>query len=436
MHASHTGAPDGVDLALPAGATLALLMPSIVDILCGRDEVTCKSNPPIRIWGLSRVGGKSLDESMTLTENGIDDGDLLVLSTTEPTIHSAVVDDPFRVAANSVAAPAKLPTITVSACCLWAVGLSMMALMSTRLHTDATGSLIAAAGLTAVTVAAAVVDRFGADPLTRATLSVAAVASAAAMGFLAVPAGPGAPNACLAASAACCTAVVLLRLTRCATVCLTAIATLSVVAAVAAAVGVVWTVPVALIGATLVTVSLGVLTASPRMAIAMAGLVDQVSDVHSRAARGHHMLTGLLVGSASSAALGAAVVAVAAGSDDNTDAASWVRAAAFTAAVGVLLVLRSRSHSDLHRKTVLLVCGIVSLTAGFVLIVVAIPDQVTWPSLLAAAAGLAVVWPAPVVSPLLRRAVDVGEYVALAAVVPLACWVADVYSVVRDLSLP
>jgi hypothetical protein len=36
---------------------------------------------------------------------------------------------------------------------------------------------------------------------------------------------------------------------------------------------------------------------------------------------------------------------------------------------------------------------------------------------------------------LARRAVDVLEYVAVAAVLPLACWVGDLYGLVRGLSL-
>jgi hypothetical protein len=34
-----------------------------------------------------------------------------------------------------------------------------------------------------------------------------------------------------------------------------------------------------------------------------------------------------------------------------------------------------------------------------------------------------------------RKAVDVAEYASLAALPPLACWVADVYGFVRGLSL-
>ena len=38
-------------------------------------------------------------------------------------------------------------------------------------------------------------------------------------------------------------------------------------------------------------------------------------------------------------------------------------------------------------------------------------------------------------NPLLRRAIQVSEYVALAAVIPLAFWLTGVYAVVREMSL-
>jgi hypothetical protein len=44
--------------------------------------------------------------------------------------------------------------------------------------------------------------------------------------------------------------------------------------------------------------------------------------------------------------------------------------------------------------------------------------------------------PATSANPLAHRAVEVLEYLALAAVVPLACWVSGLFASVRGLSLP
>jgi hypothetical protein len=40
------------------------------------------------------------------------------------------------------------------------------------------------------------------------------------------------------------------------------------------------------------------------------------------------------------------------------------------------------------------------------------------------------------VNPVVRRAVEVTEYLALATVVPLACWVGGLYGLIRGVSLP
>ena len=67
-----------------------------------------------------------------------------------------------------------------------------------------------------------------------------------------------------------------------------------------------------------------------------------------------------------------------------------------------------------------------------------VPRQADWATVMTVIAGvgaLRVVFDAPI-SPVARRSVELLEYLALATVVPLACWVADLYGVVRGLSLP
>jgi hypothetical protein len=41
----------------------------------------------------------------------------------------------------------------------------------------------------------------------------------------------------------------------------------------------------------------------------------------------------------------------------------------------------------------------------------------------------------PTVTPMVVRTVEVVEYLALAAVVPLACWVGGIYGLARGMSL-
>ena len=102
------------------------------------------------------------------------------------------------------------------------------------------------------------------------------------------------------------------------------------------------------------------------------------------------------------------------------------------------MTLRALSHADQHRRTALIVCGILSFTVAFALIIVAAPRQANWAGGVAAITGLGALRAVSyaTISPVARRGVELLEYAALAMVVPLACWVADLYGVVRSLSWP
>jgi hypothetical protein len=76
-----------------------------------------------------------------------------------------------------------------------------------------------------------------------------------------------------------------------------------------------------------------------------------------------------------------------------------------------------------------------SVSAAFIIIVVASPDQTGWASATIVAIGLGVVRP-PGLKAGASRALEMLEYTALVAVVPLACWVGGVYAMVRGTSLP
>ena len=83
----------------------------------------------------------------------------------------------------------------------------------------------------------------------------------------------------------------------------------------------------------------------------------------------------------------------------------------------------------------------VSASAAFVLAVLSLPRHAHWVCLIAVvlAVGSVCLTVADLgtrLSPVARRSLELLDYVALAAVVPLACWVGDVFGIVRGLSLP
>jgi type VII secretion integral membrane protein EccD len=174
--------------------------------------------------------------------------------------------------------------------------------------------------------------------------------------------------------------------------------------------------------------------------VLLAGLVaagqtlDVEGDADRRAARGRWLLTALVTGASGSALAGVLLVAV----GGAAVGAPWPVDAGFCGAVGVALLLRSRSHADGWCRTALTTCGMGCLTAAFTGVSAAMPGQAFWIAVSTVAAGSVALSPAArsAAGPVAARAVDALEYIALTAVVPLACWIAGVFAAIRGWHLP
>jgi type VII secretion integral membrane protein EccD len=420
-----------VDLTLPAGIAVGVLIPSIVDIVNASGDAGLATGD----WQLSRPGGPSLDESTTLTDNGIRDGDLLVLSTIDTPPPTPIVDDPFHAVVSAAAAghDHRSARAVATGVFVWVAATSAATLLWSGVRTEPTAQIVTSAAVACAAAVAAVVGRRTADALSCVTLGVAAIAFTAAVGFLVVPGGPGAPNLCLAAAAGGAAAVLLLRVIGCGTVCFIAVAAFAAMATTTAAAATVSS-SVQTVGAGLAAASVGLLSLAARAAIAAArlspaGLDDEQPELYeARADNGHNMLTGLVIGIAGAATLGAVLVA-----SNTDDVRSGV---AFITVVGVALLLRARSHVDMGRIAALVAFGTVTVTAAFALFATSAPQHAGWVGAVAATAAVTAL-PSfrTQFSPLAGRGMDWLEYVALAAIVPLACWVGDLYGIVRGLGL-
>lgn len=424
-----------LDLSLPAAMTVGELLPWIVDVLGAADGTP-------RQWRLAYLGGRSLEESATLAQNDIQDGDLLILteSCDQPTVQR-----PLMAALTVDSTDEAFPIGLRVTACLWVCALGIVTLAWAGLGSVGWGRIAAAAAV-AVTVTAVAVSapRLGLSPTVIATLNVAAVACAAVLGFLVVPAGPAPANFFLAATAAGSLGVVLIRVTGCGRQVLIAVVTAAAVLAVATGFSALWPLATPALGAVVSAVGLGLLPLTPRMSIALAGLTpavpgypgteedaadDDRSDAAARAQLGHENLAGLLAGCAAAAALGTVILALA-----SLRQVSAVEVA-LAAAVGVALLLRSRTYASGSCRTVAVVCGFLSLTVTFILVVAWSPAHGSWTGMLAVAAGIAVVWPITIRHPVAARLADIIEYGALAAVVPLACWLAGAFDFFGQLGL-
>ena len=127
-----------------------------------------------------------------------------------------------------------------------------------------------------------------------------------------------------------------------------------------------------------------------------------------------------------------AVGAIAAGC---LGATSWCPGFALAAVLAALLLLRTRCYADPRCRAALGWCGLIGAATVVALATVSAPRYAGPAVALAVAlAGWCRAGQGRHAS-LWARGGDVAEYVLLAAVVPLAFWAADVYGLVRSLSL-
>lgn len=438
VHAGGTA----TDLALPAGVPVAVLIPSVVDVLGahGSDD-----SGEARRLQLTRPGTAPLSASATLAQNGIRDGDVLIL-TQGATPPPAPRHDDVAVAVSAKLGGAPRPgaparrrqtarlTGAIAAACL--TGIGAVALVRDAFSagvTDVAVGVVASAGLLAL-LGAAVAHRTYGDATAGLALGAIAAAFAALAGFLAVPGPPGPPNLALAAAAAAVISVLGMRVSGCGAVTLTALACVAGVIAGTAVVGVITAAPSRALGAVSALISVGLLGLAARLSLALARLSPQLpppADLDQRAIRAHHWFTSLRAAFASTAAVGA-VVAVLAG-------AGRPSCIAFGAATGAWLLLRVRSQGD--PTPVLAASGMVTVTTAFGVVALNLRGHGAWvaatmATLVATAVGLGFVAAATSLSPALARGVEALERALLIAMVPTACWVCGLYGAVRGLTLP
>jgi type VII secretion integral membrane protein EccD len=446
-----------VDLALPAGIPVAALIPSIVDILGGRG-VGGTGDVQARRYQLSRLGGPALSTSTTLADSGINDGVVLLLTQSVTPLPAPRYADMAEAVSATLDAPARpwdhfrhrqatRLAGAVAAGCL--TGIGALALVQNALRADDIREFSPAAGVAGLAgvlalLFAAIAHRTCRDAIAGLALSVIATEFAAVAGFLAVPGHPGTPNVLLAATAATVASVLAMRVSGCGAVTLTAVSGVAMVIAVAALVGVVTAAPLRAIGSVSALLSLGLLGLAARLSIVLAGLSPRLppepdrdpiepgaAGVAAKAIRADGWLTSLLAAFASAATVGA-IVTVLAGEPR-------LCCIAFGTVTGALLLLRARSD-DRTRTVVFVTGGIVITATTFGVVALSVPEHgasVAAATAMLAAAAIFVGFVAPAIplSPVVRHGVEVLECLALAATVPLTCWICGLYGAVRGLNL-
>lgn len=440
-----------VDVALPSQMAVTTLIPPIVDIVEGR-AAAGSDDPTARRYQLGRPGTAALNAAMTLAQNGIRDGDVLVLSRARAPVPAPKYDDVAEAVSSTLDArsPVRLQgrratqlTCALAAGLLTSVGI--LALVRNALvlhgirHFDGTAGIVGTAGVVAL-MFATFTYRAHRDPIAGVTLGVIATAFAAASGFLAVPGIPGLPNVLLAAMTAAVASALVVRISGCGAVVFTAILCFEVVIAIGALAGVVTAAPLRAIGSVITLVSLGLLGAAARLSIILARLSPRLpaapnsdsfepyaDNLGAKAIRADAWLTSLLAAFSSSAAAGAITTALGGAPRPNC--------IAFAALTGALLLLRGQPIQQ--RTLVCSINGIVTTATALGFAAVNCPRLGPWiaavtTSLVTLVCVLGFATPTASASPIVTRSLEVLECLALIAMVPLTCWVCGLYSAARD----
>lgn len=420
-------ADDGaVDLALPAQLPVASLIPDIVR-LAGADTGT-----PAR-WQLATLCGTVLDETVPLQDQDIRDGDVLLLSPALSRVPR--FDRPDVVTAVLASAPPQGDTraLRVIVGSIAAAAGALGGLAGQRSASLITlGVLACLVGGTAVAASRTRREMWVCAPLGWLTVLLAGLC-----GALVVPGALGAPHALLGVAAAAAVSLVLLRLRIGSPVVSTAAACAGLLCAVVMTGAVLWRGSPHAAGIALTLLALGALSLAPRLAVLLSGLApapaltdEPLPDAARRAAAGHRILVGLVIGICVAASIGTAVVAI----GGLSGARHWLSGIAFCVVAGAALLLRSRSYAAGRCRWALVLSGLCSLAAAFVVMAMRYGP---WAAVVAVCAGVTViVRDSPVEpSPLAARSVEVLEYAVLAAVAPVACAALDVFALVRTSDL-
>lgn len=451
-----------VDLALPASAPLALLIPEIVGMIDRHAPVPAAAPPTTATeWTLGRLGRAPLDPTGSLADHDIRDGDLLVLQAAGRRPPAPLFDDLMHNVAAIGADSFRRWTpgaarLTGSAAAVALTSIGALALVLAR-RTDETllgafGALLVAALLVGAGVVSARVYRDGSAGV---ALWGAALPLAFAGGALIVPGGPTAAGLLLGSVTAGAFAVLAARVSGVGVVLGTATTTAVVVLSGAATAVLVTELPLPAVAAVSTALALTTLAAAPRLAMLLArlplppvpspgapldaeedrsdaGPLPSFAGLEERAARARSHLTGLVCAVAVVTPIAALV---AAGAFSGVFDWSGTVLAVVSA---VVVMLRGRTYASAAQAAPLIGSGTVLLV--LLLAGAAIGDPGLAPAVFviatlgaAGAMTLGVVAPAREFSPVQRRAVELVDYAAIAAVIPLVCWVSGLFTALRGL---
>ncbi|OMC13520.1 type VII secretion integral membrane protein EccD [Mycobacterium sp. SP-6446] len=466
------------DVTLPANSPVAAVVEALIQVLQERRESTGAAAAVISgLVSLARINGERLDRGQTLAQQGVVDGDLLVMEVTD----AEVAFTPIVESASSAVAMANAARFSAvtehTAMAFAAVAAGVAALVALAVIGEvwqrnlASGQnwnvlpSVLAAGLAVVLPAAGWLTwRLHGEPMVACALWLSALVAAPAAAVMGTPGRAGSAHLLWAMVTTTVVAVVFWRFTPVPRGLMAWVAVTGSATAVLALLRLLWSVRAEYLWVGALAIALTVLTHAQGFAGRMAGiplppfptvtgkvLFDDADDIAAEAlaaaehagtpsvaelvegaAAANTYLTAL-VASTSVFFVSGAVAVITPGHG------RWWLQLVFVAALAALLVLRGRAFTDRTQAIVVVASGLLMLTAAAVKY--ALAEHNTVLSLAVAAGALALgllmlavaaIVPAHVFSPIFRKVVEWAEYALVVAVLPMALWLCNLYYLARN----
>jgi type VII secretion integral membrane protein EccD len=431
-------------------------------------EIAFDDNPGK--WTLARLGASPIDPGRSLTEANIYDGELLTISEIGKPVSPLLFDDVQDSADKSTQSTAAWLSRDARLIACFGLGLAATVTSALLLPGRAADSYLPAVtlGLGVLGVITACVIAYRSAGARRSGW-VAAIAMPLLFGgsLYVVPGGFGAKALPMAFALTALASMVMLLISGRGRALHVAVIAFAAIGGVAATADILWHPPARTIGALVATSSVIVVYLSPRVTILLSKLPiprvptagEPLDDIETqggttvegvnaigkqiipteegmieRLRRANQDLTGIIVSAAITAAGGCYLTL------DLSSGFYW-QGTVFAIAVATVLCLRGRSHHDLVQSATLIAGGLaIALT---VIIKAAAYLQDGWQlySTLALAflmvliSACGVVAPRLEFSPVMRRQVEILEYLAIVLVFPLCCWIIRLYAFFRELRI-
>lgn len=435
-----------IDLALPSDVAVANLLPVVLTMA---GESTADGGSSHGGWCLAKLCEEAIDPDRSLGSLGVVDGDLLQLRRRYDNPPPPLFDD--VVEAIAVSAPDSYRPWTENTARLLGMVAAGLALLAGAVALGRAGpglgvAVVAGVGAVVMLVAGSMIARVYGEASTGVLIAAGSLPLGFVSGLYLVPGSVHAANFLLACTLALVLAVASIMVLGNGITPFVASATAAALGALAFLVASLVSVPAAGIAAGAAAAALGGISALPRLTIQLArlpmpqvpgsahdlrqdsGLPDYTA-IERRAGLAHEYLTGMIIGSGAVAATGAVLAS-----------AGGALGTVLGAVVAAVLLLRARSYANGNQAIALLASGMITVagllagllaTVGQTGLLLAIFSGLLVLAVLALVAG--VVLPRRRFSPVLRRSVDVVEATLIAAVLPLALGVMDLYNAFRAL---